>query len=801
MKKLFPGILVLWLVCGSGSALMAQDPQTMGPRARLGVLDLRGQDLSSGQVTLGGQWRFFWKQLISPSAPLPPDGHPDYVTFPSLWREDSLRGRPLPSQGYASYALTVLLPPDHPQLALSMPDVYCSYNFYVNGLEIAHNGKPGTTRESAIPFWSTRIAHLPQGTDTLHLVLQMANFWHDKGGTYRDILLGRQETMLLAHQQRMAYALILTGCLYMGGLFFLGLYLFGRHDRTILYFSLFCIVYSYRLIGTEIYAFHSLFPALSWFVTIRLEYLSLAAGIALFGQYTRCLYPEDTHPWLMNFLLGCCGLFSVIILFSDPLFFTHLLTPFLVILFLYTAYASYVYVQAARHKRSGSVYTLVSTSVIMLIFLLSNLHYFHLAPSLGAIVFACYIAFFFLQSLALSHRFADTFRQAAAEAQEGMKIKSEFLSTMSHEIRTPLNSVIGLTHLLMTSHPREDQKRNLNVLYFSANNLLSIVNNIFDYNKIEAGKIIFEHIPFDLAPLCRNIVAGLQTAAEEKGIRLELEILGKLDRKLLGDPTRLSQVITNLVHNAVKFTREGSVRLSVEIDAKAPDSAQIAFRVQDTGIGISPEKQQMIFERFTQADSSNSRIFGGTGLGLAITKRILMLQGVQLHLNSQLAVGSVFYFTQQFPLTSEVTDHHREEPLEPSLNDYFLEGLHILLVEDNPMNVLVAQSILEKKKAIIEVAVNGQEALDKFDPSRHQLILMDLSMPVMDGYEATRQLRKRGETLPIIALTASTPKEVESDAYAAGITDIVVKPFTPDYLYRIILQYAQPLATCLVETQ
>ena len=351
-----------------------------------------------------------------------------------------------------------------------------------------------------------------------------------------------------------------------------------------------------------------------------------------------------------------------------------------------------------------------------------------------------------------------------------------------------------MTHLMLRNDPRSDQKEDLGVLLFSANNLLSIVNNILDYNKIEEGKIGFEHIPMDLAAIARNIVAGLGNAAGERGIILRAEVDPRLDRKVLGDPTRTSQVINNLVHNAVKFTKIGSVRLSLTVDSADQDRITVTVKVEDTGIGIPAEKHAVIFDRFTQADSSTSRSYGGTGLGLAITRKILELQGVTLNLQSEPGKGSTFYFTQTFTCSDEAIGETGDWQ-QTADSEQRLRGIHILLVEDNPLNILVAQTMLENNGAIVDVAVNGAEALDKLDARSHHLILMDLHMPVMDGYEATVLLRKRGETLPIIALTASTPKEVESDAFAAGLNDVVVKPFNPDELYRIILQYVQPVPT------
>jgi signal transduction histidine kinase len=776
---------MLFCFCGG----WAQAQNSLEPTARQGVIDLRQQDLFANPVSLDGQWLFFWNQLLSPADS---GTAPHLISYPSLWKKSSLAGLSLSSQGFATYKLTILLPGKRPKLALQVPDVYACYDMYINGVLVAENGKPGRNAKEAIPFWATRTIYLRDAPDTLSIVMQVANFWHSKGGTYKELLLGDEDQLYLESARDQAYDLVLTGCLFMGGLFFLGLYLFGRKDRTILYFSLFCIVYSYRMIGTDLYVLHSIFPLLNWFITIRLEYLSLAIGVALFAQYTRNLYVEDTNPLVMKMTVWFCFLFAGIVILMPPKIFTGLINPFLGAMFLCVAYAFFINIKAARNKRSGSVFALLSTALVLLIFLLINLNYFGVIPPMKGLVFAGYIGFFFLQSLALSYRFAYSFQQAAFQAAQGLKAKAEFLSTMSHEIRTPLNAVIGMTHLLLHNKPREDQKKDLDVLLFSANNLLSIVNNILDYNKIEEGKIHFEHIPMSLEGIASNIVAGFKMAADEKGIDLKLSVDEGLAREVMGDPTRTSQVINNLVHNAIKFTRQGWVRLSIAAEAFTKDSVTVYMCVEDTGIGIAQDKQQVIFERFTQADSSTSRSYGGTGLGLAICKRILELQGVRLMLRSEPGKGSSFYFIQTFGFTKEKMNPQLPINREKNLKNQLLKGVSILLVEDNPLNVLVAQTILENSGAQIDVATNGQEALHAFNAKKHRLILMDLHMPVMDGYEATGRLREKGETLPIIALTANTPQEVEGEAYAAGLTDIVVKPFNPENLYTVILQYVQP---------
>ena len=760
--------------------------KSIEPRVATGVIDLRKIDFNSTTVTLNGEWSFWWKQLL-----LPEQLHshtPSFAQFPSLWNDMEVNGEKLTSKGYATYACTILMPATKPPIGIQLHHVYSSYKLYANGSLLTSNGSPANTAEAAIPFWTTRTITLP-ATDTIQLVLHVSNFYHARGGINKPVIVGSRDKVLRRYYIDVAYDLVLAGCLFMGGLFFFGLFTFGRHDKTILFFSLFCMVYSYRMIGTELYILHALFPTLNWFVTLKLEYLTLVTSIGLFGKYTLLLYPKDGHPFMMKMLIACCALYGALILLTSPDVYTTLLFYFLLICFVYIAYGIFIYLNAYRHKRSGSLYALMSSAVMFLIFLVISLKYFGIVDPSKGWIFGGYIAFFFLQSMVLSHRFSEKLKKSARDAEHALHAKSVFLSNMSHEIRTPLNSVIGMSHLIHRNKPRPDQEKNLEVLMFAADNLLSIVNNILDYNKIESGKIQFEKIPMDLPAIARNIIAGLQTLADEKRILLHAHIDARLNRKVIGDPTRTSQVMNNLLHNAIKFTKSGSVVLELRVEELHDHDISIAFVVTDTGIGIEPDKQQLIFDRFTQADTSTSRRYGGTGLGLAICHKILALQGVQLKLKSEPGKGSCFYFTQDFLLLEDkVNDLHKATRAMPEHSKPF-KGIWILLVEDNPMNVLVAQTFLERCGAHIDVATNGREALDKFNNKKHRLVLMDLDMPEMDGYEATRRLRLKGETLPVIALTASVPNEVEKEVYAAGLTNIIVKPFNPDDLFRVLLQY------------
>jgi signal transduction histidine kinase/ActR/RegA family two-component response regulator len=362
--------------------------------------------------------------------------------------------------------------------------------------------------------------------------------------------------------------------------------------------------------------------------------------------------------------------------------------------------------------------------------------------------------------------------------------RSVFLSTMSHELRTPLNAVIGMASLVRDT-ATEEQTENLDILEFSAQSLLTLINDILDYNKSENDKIELEAIPVNLPVLMHRVCLGLQQKAAEKGLELSVDVDVELkDKWVVTDPTRLTQIIYNLVGNAIKFTEKGKVSLHMFAVAHNEHQATVSFSVSDTGIGIADGRQEAIFDPFTQASAATTRHYGGTGLGLAIVKRLLKLFNSAIELKSKPGEGSVFSFTVQFEAykgTISPTAIHTSM-------DNSLANLNILIAEDNPINALLLVKLLTKWKARSVVANNGRDAVDKLLIGNFDVVLMDLHMPIMDGFEATACIRQLPDPLkaniPVIALTASVSHNIHSKIKEAGMHDYLSKPFQPTLLYQ-----------------
>jgi len=751
-------------------------------------------------VALNGDWELYWGQLLKPdNIATATDLSPTYSRLPKLWNGATDNEEMKSGKGYATYRLRIIFDEQPSMLALSLPDFYTSYELWVNGEPLAHNGKVGKGKASTKPHWEPQVIPVSIQGKEMEIVLQMANFHHRFGGLGEPILLGKSQ--MLFDQQALISNLswVIFGCLVMCGLFLLGLYAFGQGDKATLFFAAFCLAHSYRMIGAEHYALHQAIPVLPFWLTAKLEYISLYLSISFFWEYGRQILPDvisEKANRFVRWLLYGCTLIVVVSPISYYAFTLEIVKP---LLLLSVAYGTIALLRTSYRDWASMLFFIAGIAALFIVLFGTLLDYMRILQPNPFIVLSAYILFLFFETLHLSKRFAAVYQERAEVAAMANKAKTEFLTTVSHEIRTPMNGVIGMADLLGQLPLSQEAQNYVDTIKLSGNNLVEIINDILDLSKIEAERMDLESEPFSIHALVNQLLELLKPRAEQKNLLLACEIAEDVPEIVEGDATRIRQIYTNLISNAIKFTEQGEITVQLRLINQDRAAIKCQLDVKDTGIGIPADRLSTLFLPFSQIDASISRKYGGTGLGLAISRRLAKLMGGDISVNSEENKGSTFSVSLPLKRSTITVDEWKSKHAEvPKRNAHQLLAeelpLSILVAEDHPINQQLMQILLRKLGYEPTIVVDGAGVLNQLQKTPFDLIFMDVQMPIIDGLEATRQIYSsfsQKEIPIIIAMTANALQGDREDCINAGMHDYVAKPLTPGIVEEMIRKWGK----------
>ena len=756
------------------------------PIAHNGVMDLRAIDFEDQSfIELNGEWSFYPGQILAPDTLA--QINQSLALHKSImadWGEiDGLHNR-MKEFGYTTCVLKLIMPDVVQRLSLKIDDINTAYRLYVNGEEILRRGKVGTTAMQSIPLRGevSRPVNLHVGEN--QLVLIMSNFEHSSGGLSRSIKLMPTEEALFLQNIEIGGVLFLTGCLLLAGIFALGLFWFRTSDISGLLFFFFCSFYAYWILSSDNHVIQFLTAKVPWTLSFRMEYGSLFLSVIVYAYFIKSTFEEIFKPVVFHGMAILNGIMLIITL-STPVWFFTLLMPyyygFLMVSFLVLGLSSLEY---SKFSHKLAWLNLVGFTSLFLVILNNLVVHFDLMREIPLFNIGGNIIFIFSQALVMAIKFGRQYRESSLAALAAARTRDEFLNTMSHELKTPMNAILGMTTFLEKSKLDQNQRSKLKAIRQNSESLMSMITDVLSIAEVDTGQMTLKKSILNIES-CIESAISLSRQHLNKGVKFTYFIDPKIPSLLRGDASRIKQILMHLLSNAFKFTEKGSVRLEVRLGELNEEGVELRFSLIDTGKGMNLSNRKNIFGIFNQEQKGNTRAYGGTGLGLTVTRELLHLMGGDMTLRSQKNLGTQVDFhlrLEEYVPGQKVTSIFERDEIDTSLK--------ILYAEDNPVNQKLITMMLQNLNLNVDIARNGQEAVQMAMKKYYNIILMDIQMPVMDGFEASMKIVQNSSARPIIIATTANLAEIDKrKCFEAGMNDFLSKPIYQDELKLVIIKW------------
>lgn len=795
-KKILCLLAIIFIVLPLCSCSKKTDHKSI--TANSGVIDLKNWNFDAdGNINLDGKWQFYWNKLLSPK-----DLKNNFVKatgyypVPMYWTK--YEGLHLPAKGFATYRLKIKTNGKLQTLGLKAPEIYTEFKLWINGKLIDEHG---SFTDGKVKFLNPKAYSFASDTDTIDIVLQVKNYSHGNAGIGQSFILGNSDEIYKQRYYAIIKEMVLIGICCFAGLYHLILFLFRKKEKNLLFFGFFCLAIALRTILTGETSLMEFFPNLQFALTSRISTISVTLCMLTFITFTYYQFEEESPKLLTKTLLILNGIYSIIIAFAPTFMYSSMFQYYFFIIIASAILIIYIAFKCALKGHITAIIFSIGVFSLVIAGINDMLYYLQIIET-GYYVDFGFVLFILAQSMLLSIGFANDYnviKKLSQRLQMLDKLKDDFLANTSHELRTPLNGIIGISESLIdgvTGTLPAKTIENLKLVVSSGKRLSALINDILDYSKLKNNDIIIKNQEVDFKQLVSVVITIIKSTKPNNKVLFIDEISNNLPL-VQGDENRLQQIMYNILGNAIKFTKEGYIKVTAE-----EKNEFIEICVEDTGIGIPNDKLEDIFKPFEQVEESSQREFGGTGLGLPITKKMIELHGGNIWIESEVGKGSKFYFTLKkvssssqnhildgklFNQLDNSGDHLSEVINKTSFSSTEIEdnsSFKILVVDDEKINLQVISNILTFQNYTIDIAMNGLTALDLIKNKAYDLILLDIMMPKMSGYEVCKQIRKHNTIyeLPVIMLTAKNQSGDISTAFSLGANDYIIKPFDKNEL-------------------